>query len=99
MKEVWQIFDDYGVASDAAFHGYWKSGSPVSKVSPASERVMVSSYDCRDGQLIVIMNDLDNPAEVRFAGVSALVDAETNEKLSGITVTVPARNYRLLVGR
>ncbi|MGI6355934.1 MAG: glycoside hydrolase domain-containing protein [Lentisphaeria bacterium] len=99
MKEVWKIFDDCGVASDAAFHAYWKSGSPVSKVSPAAEGVMVSSYDCRDGQLIVIMNDLDNPAEVRLAGVSALVDAETNERLSGTTVTVPARNYRLLVGR
>ncbi len=99
MKDTWQIFDENGVASDAIFHGYWKSGSPVSKVSPASERVMVSSYDCRNGQLIVIMNDMDTPAEVVLSGITTLTDAETKENLSDTAVTVPARNYRLLVGR
>jgi len=103
LDKVWSIFDDAGVRNNSPFYGYWQKDNPVRKITPLSERVMVSSYQIPTGYLTVIMNDADNEAAVKLslaAGGSdsawKLTDAETGEKITGYTVSVPARDYKLV---
>ena len=64
---------------------------------------MVSSYQIPAGYLTVIMNDTDNDAAVNLSMAAGgtdsawkLTDAESGEKITGFTVSVPARDYKLV---
>ncbi len=103
-RPFWKIMDKVGVGSETPFYGYWNSSNPVKKVSPADERVMVSSYACRDGFLTVLMNDTDAPVTVKLAydekslGQSpSVTDAESDETVDINKVNLPARDFRMLL--
>ena len=99
----WNIMDKAGVRNNSPFYGYWQNDNPVRKTAPADERVMVSSYQIPTGYLTVIMNDTDHEAAVKLSLAAGgtdsawkLTDAETGEKITGHTVSVPARDYKLV---
>jgi len=75
----------------------------VKKASPEDERVMVSSYACRNGFLTVLMNDTDSPVTVKLAwdgkrlGKSPVAaDIESSKAADLQAVTLPARDFRML---
>ena len=103
MYPFWQIMDKVGVAGNSSFWGYWRDDNPVRKLSPQSEFVMVSSYDCADGVLSVLMNDTDQPVTVElkmdekiFGDASTVVDAESGEAVVHQSCELSPRDFRML---
>ena len=95
--------DQLGIGAETPFWGYWNKLNPVKKVFPKDERVMVSSYACKDGFLTVLMNDTDSPVTVKLLpdgkrlGKSPVVTDIENGKTTDLqAVTLPARDFRML---
>lgn len=103
-RPFWKLMDLVGVGSETPFYGYWNPLNPVKKASPADERVMASSYACRDGFLSVLMNDTDAPVTVKLAhdekslGQSPTVtDLENDQAVDVNALTLPARDFRMIL--
>ncbi|MBR7103555.1 MAG: hypothetical protein IKC65_01295, partial [Lentisphaeria bacterium] len=103
IRPFWNVLADAGVGNNTAFWGYWNKENPVKKLSPADERVMVSSFAAKDGVLAVMLNDLDKPVTVKLAfdgkflgKTPAVYDAENKEKIEQGKVLLPARTVRML---
>ena len=71
---------------------------------PDDERVMVSSYACRDGFLAVLMNDTDAPATVKLTldekaigKTPTVTDAESGESVDANALTLPARDFKMIL--
>ena len=102
-RPFWKRMDQLGIGAETPFYGYWNKLNPVKKVSPKNERVMVSSYACKDGFLTVLMNDTDSPVTVKLLpdgkrlGKSPVVtDIESGKTADLQAVTLPARDFRML---
>ena len=103
-RPFWKIMDQAGVGAETPFYGYWNPSNPVKKVSPDDERVMVSSYACRDGFLTVLMNDTDSPVTVKLAldekaigNDPTVTDAESGESVDANALTLPARDFKMIL--
>ncbi len=98
MDKYWKIFDRAGVSDTSGFFGYWQKNIPVHKTAPASEKVMVSSYEIPGGFLAVLMNDTDQALDTvicHILGKVSLKDLETGESVSE-KIQIPARDFRLI---
>ena len=102
LDRVWNIFDNAGVTDESPFFGYWQKNTPVRKIAPESDRVMVSAYQVPGGYLTVIMNDTDSIQNIslEYAPKTAhFTDLESKQNISPETLAVPARDYRLILIR
>ncbi|MDD3952586.1 MAG: DUF6067 family protein [Lentisphaeria bacterium] len=69
--QLQKIQDQLGWDEHVVFHPYWKP-SPVSKVSPDNDRVLVSAYTRGKQALLAVLNDTDQEKEVNIS-----VDSKT----------------------
>ncbi|MBR2438581.1 MAG: LamG domain-containing protein [Lentisphaeria bacterium] len=102
-QPFWKIMDQAGITENSAFWGYWQKDNPVRKVSPANEKVMVSSYAAKDGVLAVLLNDTDDAVSVKLNLDSGMLgkspkcfNAENGQQINPDSVTLPAREFRMI---
>ncbi len=108
----YKIQDELPWDEKVVFHPYWKEG-PVRKVSPATDRVMVSAFSREGKALLAVLNDTDREENVvlnvdtkslfgktgTFQGKDGFAPAEGPFMIRNdrLELKVPPRGFRFLV--
>ncbi|MCF6175653.1 MAG: LamG domain-containing protein [Victivallaceae bacterium] len=115
MDDFWRLEDEFGMADDTPFFGYWMEQKPLKLVKPNNERAMVSAYIDQGKAMFILMNDTDRQraftikldlkqmAKYGLGSIKQLTDAESKTviKVNNATfkVTMKPRDYRILIFR
>lgn len=108
----YKIQDELPWDEKVVFHPYWKEG-PVRKVSPATDRVMVSAFSREGKALLAVLNDTDREENIvlnvdtkflfgktgTFQGKDGFAPAEGLLMIRNdrLELKVPPRGFRFLV--
>ncbi|MFA7232265.1 MAG: glycoside hydrolase domain-containing protein, partial [Victivallaceae bacterium] len=113
MDDIWKIEDDFKMAGNTPFFGYWDKNNPFKIANQNSGREMLSAYVDQGKIMLIAMNDTgsvkqmnikidsDKLPQYGIGKIDKFINPETNAEVevnsNSLTLDVKPRDYQILV--